>query len=67
MPALNDLPEVIGATVEEAATILLPHGINAVRATIIDGRPQICTQDMRSDRLNVSLLAGEIKSLISIR
>lgn len=57
---LQALPDVKGKTLVEATNMLANYGISTVRPTIVNGIPQIVTQDMRADRLNVSTDKGLI-------
>jgi hypothetical protein len=60
------LNSVVGKTMEQAAAILRPHGIQTIRARWVDGQPQIGTSDMRTNRLNVSLQGGIIDRVSGI-
>lgn len=63
---IDNLPSVIGLTVDEAREILASHGIGSVRVMTRDGQPCMGTDDIRGDRLNVSTNNGIITSVGNI-
>lgn len=55
--------DIIGLTIAEAAAKYPTH---TFRAVAIDGKPQIVTMDLRSNRINVILVNGHISAVKGI-
>lgn len=58
----DDDAKIIGMTFDEAKAHLKPLDLR-VRATSMDGKPCLGTRDYRTDRLNVTVVAGKITSV----
>lgn len=59
MTQREDFSELIGLTPTEGEALVE----GSIRATVIDGRPQVGTRDYRVDRINVALQDGLIVSV----
>jgi UPF0288 family protein (methanogenesis marker protein 3) len=60
---VEDLPNVVGMTIPDAEIVLKPFGVERIRAKTRDGKPMMVTQDMQSNRLNVSTINDLIASV----
>lgn len=58
--------DIIGLTIDEALPLVQSRGINSIRATMVDGQPQIVTMELRGDRLNVATDSGKITSVSKV-
>ncbi len=56
---------IVGLPIEEATTAAEAAGFT-VRVTTLDGAPQAATKDLRTDRLNVSVVDGVVVGIDSI-
>lgn len=54
-----ELDEIIGEDFAEVEAWAADRG-NAVRPVVVDGEPQIVTQDYRTDRINVAVEDDEV-------
>lgn len=59
MSELPQYPSVLGLPADEAQKALVASGWRC-RITRTDGRPHICTQDFRTDRVNLHVENGVV-------
>lgn len=64
--AQDTFNDIIGLNIEDATPKVKERGINRIRAKMVDGKAQIVTMDIRSDRLNVATKGGQIVSVMGI-
>lgn len=58
--------DIIGLGIMDATPKVKDRGIDRIRAKMVDGKAQIVTMDIRSDRLNVATKGGQIVSIIGV-
>ena len=51
----SDLKDLVGMPLPKFTTEAKKRGVGQVRPTEIDGKPQMVTMDMRTDRINVAV------------
>lgn len=62
---IQDINDIIGKTLAEAETYAKSKNL-ILREVLIDGRPVLCTDDLRFNRVNIATMNGKVIQICDV-